>query len=132
MVNIIIYNLQLKLRALKKAELEIYGKISPEAQVGIGVGAAAGGVAAGAAVGAVAGMFVPFVGGVIGSIAGSLASGGIRKRAEGVHLVLNSITLIAEDIFKERDSANKIIEKGHYIHCIINEVDSDNADINRN
>lgn len=101
--------------------------------MGIGVGAAAGGMVAGAAVEAVAGMFVPFVGGVIGSIAGSLASGGIRKRAEGVHLVLDSIILTAEDIiFKERDSANKIIEKGHYIHCIINEVDSDNADINRN
>ena len=69
--------------------------------MGIGVRAAAGGMATGAAVGAVAGMFVPFVGGVIGSIAGSLASGGIRKGAEGVHSVLDSITLTAEDIFKE-------------------------------
>ena len=135
-----ICSLQLELRALKKAELEIYCEISPEAQLGIGVGAAAGGMATGAAVGAVAGMFVPFVGGIIGSIAGSLASGGIRKGAEGVHLVLDSITLTAEDIFKESqsvigDSANKIVEKGHYIHCIINvpyEVNFDNADINRN
>ena len=135
-----ICNLQLELRALKKAVLEVHGKISPEAQVGIEVGAVAGGMVADAAVGAVAGMYVPFVGGAIGSIAGGLASGGIRKGAVGVHLVLDSITLTAEDIFKESqsiigDSANIIVEKGDYIHCIINapyEVDFDNADINRN
>ena len=105
-------NLQLELRALKKAVLEVHGKISPEAQVGIEVGAAAGGMVA---VGAVAGMYVPYVGGAIGKITGGLASGGIRKGAEGVHstLVLDSITLTAEDIFKESlsvigDSANKI------------------------
>ena len=52
--------------------------------------------------------------------------------------MLDSITLTAEDIFKESvvgNSANVIIEKGHYIHCIINvpyEVDFDNADINCN
>jgi hypothetical protein len=102
-----ICNLQLKLRALKKAKLEIYGKINP---------------ATGAAVGAVAGMFVPFVGDLIGSIAGGLASGGIKSGAVGIHLALDNITLTAEDIFKESitgDSANKIVEKGDYIHCTI-------------
>ena len=66
--------------------------------MGIEIGAAAGGKVAGAVIRTVAGMFVPFVGGVIGSIAGGLASGGIRKGAEGVHLVLASITLTAEGI----------------------------------
>jgi hypothetical protein len=81
-------------------------------------------------------MFVPFVGGLIGSIAGGLASGGIKSGAVG--LALDSITLTAEDIFKESvmgDSANNIVEKGDYIHCTINflyEVDFDSAGINHN
>ena len=147
-----ICNLQLELRALKKAKLTVYRKsvVSPEAGVGIGLGAAGGavaGAAGGAAAGAAIGIIVPGVGNLIGGaiggvvggiggvIAGGAAAAGIGGGAVHAHLALNTITLTAEDIFKESALDDVTSEKDRYIHCFINypyEVDFDNVYINRN
>lgn len=147
-----IYNLQLELRALKTAKLEVYRKfdVGPEAglRIGVGVvGGVAGGAAAGAAVGAVAGAFVPIignivggaVGAIVGGIGGGAAAGGAGVGAVGARVALDTITLTAMEIFKESiidDSDNKgLVVKGRYVHCIINypyEADFDTAQVSRN
>lgn len=140
-----IYNLQLELRALKKARLEVYRKfdVGPEAGLGIGVGVA-GGALGGAAIGAAAGIVVPvignIVGGVVGGIAGAVvgggAAGGIGVGAVGGRRALDTVKLTAEDIFKIDDSDTKeTVTKGEYIHCIIKypyEADFDTTKVNTN
>ena len=151
-----IYNIQLKLRALKKAKLEVHQTSFAErgAQVGAGVRAAVGGgagVAGGIGVGIVTGVFlgamggsvVPgpgtIIGGIIGGVVGALGGGAavgagaagagaaIGAGAGAAFTALSTIELTAEDIFQE--SFNIETVKGDYICCTIDYIYTANFDL---
>ena len=128
-----VFNVQLTLRALKIAELEVHHQPTLKKGAAIGAGAGAGvGTVGGAAAGAVAGSVVPgigtaigaMVGGIIGLFTGGAAAAGVGFAAgAGIAAAVDegdTITLTAEEIFKEGDNYAEHKKKEGYITCVIN------------